>query len=201
MNHSTTKFLYNRLESVMRSKKPGEDIELVLLLDQAPQSKEMTINLVHESAYLNLVCLVLAKKDHKIPIKIKINHAAPRTESLVFLKGVAADSVEITAGVMAHIAKGARAAKTKVVMKMLLVGESAKAKPSPALEIEENEVTAGHAASVGRLDEEQLFYLMSRGLSKKEAEQLLINGFIEEVFEKIKTSSLKKELQKILKHN
>ena len=190
------KFFYNNFEKVIESKKRDEDIELVLLLDQAPSDDLMEINLAHEGVNLNLICLVLAKQNHKIPLNIKINHLARATASQALIKGIAADSAEITAKVVARIAKGARAAKTKVIMKMLIASPAARAKPIPALEIEENEVEAGHAASVGRLEDDQLFYLMSRGLSEEQAKKLLIDGFIQDIFDKIQTPRLREPLRK-----
>jgi Fe-S cluster assembly scaffold protein SufB len=62
--------------------------------------------------------------------------------------------------------------------RVLLVGEGARAVVVPDLEIESNQVKAGHAASVGKIDEEQLFYLTSRGLNKEEAVELLVEAFL-----------------------
>jgi Fe-S cluster assembly protein SufD len=76
------------------------------------------------------------------------------------------------------IEKGAELVEGFLRQKVLLVGENARAEAIPELEIECNEVKASHAASVGRIDEEQIFYLMSRGLSKKEAEKLIIEAFL-----------------------
>ncbi len=64
--------------------------------------------------------------------------------------------------------------------RVLLLGEKSRAVVVPELEIQTNEVKAGHAASIGRIDEEQLFYLMSRGLSKSEATKLLVKAFLDE---------------------
>ncbi len=76
------------------------------------------------------------------------------------------------------IEKGAELVEGFLRQKVLLVGKDARAEAVPELEIECNEVKASHAASVGRIDEEQIFYLMSRGLSKKEAEELIIEAFL-----------------------
>ena len=66
-------------------------------------------------------------------------------------------------------------------LKVLLLGENARAITVPELEIMTNDVKAGHAASVGRLDQEQIFYLMSRGISREEATKLLVEAFLNEV--------------------
>ena len=76
------------------------------------------------------------------------------------------------------ISKGAELCEGFLRQKVLLVGENARAEAIPELEIECNEVKASHAASVGRIDQEQMFYLMSRGLSKNESEKLIIKAFL-----------------------
>src|SRR5699024_8405101 len=65
--------------------------------------------------------------------------------------------------------------------RVLMLSEKARGDANPILFIDEDDVTAGHAASVGRVDELQLYYLMSRGLSKQESERLIIHGFLEPV--------------------
>lgn len=79
-----------------------------------------------------------------------------------------------------QVTKKARGTETFLRQKVLLLGEGARAITKPELEIETQEVKAGHAASIGQVDEEQLFYLMSRGLSKKEATKLLVEAFLHE---------------------
>ena len=66
-------------------------------------------------------------------------------------------------------------------MKLLMLDNKSSAVAEPELEIKNNEVKASHSASVGRIDEEQLFYLESRGVEKHDAEKLIIKGFLGEV--------------------
>ena len=65
--------------------------------------------------------------------------------------------------------------------RVLMLSENARGDANPILLIDEDDVEAGHAASVGRVDPEQLYYLMSRGISQKEAERLVIHGFLDPV--------------------
>ena len=75
-----------------------------------------------------------------------------------------------------------------------MFSDGARGDANPILLIEEYEVTAGHAASVGQIDEEQLYYLMSRGIHRKEAMRLAIRGFLGPVIEAIPLNSVREEL-------
>lgn len=76
------------------------------------------------------------------------------------------------------IQKDAVGANAFLRFKVLLLGKNAKAEVDPELEILTNDVRASHAASVGQVDEEQLFYLMSRGINRKEAVKLIVEAFL-----------------------
>lgn len=92
--------------------------------------------------------------------------------------GVILDRSTLTFNGIGHIIKGAKGADAQQESRVLMLSESARGDANPILLIDENEVTAGHAASVGRVDEEEMFYLLSRGIPKKEAERLVIRGFL-----------------------
>jgi Fe-S cluster assembly protein SufD len=73
----------------------------------------------------------------------------------------------------------------------LILSDKARADSIPSLEIEANDVRCTHGATVGQVDEEQLFYIMARGLSRHDAERLIIAGFFEPVLERIPAESLR----------
>ena len=102
---------------------------------------------------------------------------------------------------LVSIKKGAKNTDTFFREDALLLSDTAKAEAIPSLEIDENEVKAGHASTVGPVDEEQLFYLTSRGITRKEAESLVVRGFLFPVSEKLSDKEkldLEKTLQKRL---
>lgn len=96
----------------------------------------------------------------------------------VEVRAVVKDNAQFTAKGKMVIAKNIKGVNVFLRFKVLLVGKNAKAEVVPELEILSDDVKAGHAASIGRIDQEQLFYLMSRGLSKKESEKLIIKAFL-----------------------
>ena len=79
-----------------------------------------------------------------------------------------------------------------------MLNDRARGDANPILLIDEDDVTAGHAASVGRVDPIQLFYLMSRGISQKEAERLVIHGFLAPVVTALPIESVKRQLTEVI---
>lgn len=108
--------------------------------------------------------------------RITIIHDAPKTVSRVYSRGVlrAAQDSLVTIKIPNH----AKGSDSYVHQRALLIGNGS-AQMTPSLEIETNDVKAGHAATVQPLDDAHIFYLMSRGLKKDEATALLIDAFME----------------------
>jgi Fe-S cluster assembly protein SufB len=79
------------------------------------------------------------------------------------------------------VAKGAHGAKSKVVCDALILDEKSRSDTYPYMKIDEDNVDIGHEATVSKIGDEQLFYLMSRGLSEAEASAMIVNGFIEPI--------------------
>ncbi len=79
-----------------------------------------------------------------------------------------------------------------------MLSEKARGDANPILLIDEDDVTAGHAASVGRIDPLQMFYLMSRGLSRLEAERLIIHGFLQPVVAELPIQAVKDRLSEVI---
>jgi Fe-S cluster assembly protein SufB len=80
-----------------------------------------------------------------------------------------------------EVAKGARNARSKVVCDALILDEDSRSDTYPYIRIDEDEVDIGHEATVSKIGEEQLFYLMSRGLSEAEASAMVVSGFVEPI--------------------
>ncbi len=79
-----------------------------------------------------------------------------------------------------------------------MLSENARGDANPILLIEEDDVTAGHAASVGRVDPLQIYYLMSRGITRANAERLIIHGFLEPVVSQLPIEGVRKQLVEVI---
>lgn len=109
---------------------------------------------------------------------IHFRHLAPFTYGLMDNYGVARNSSRLVFSGANDIVHGAKNSKTRQNAKIIVFDEGAIAKADPRLNIDENEVEASHAAVVGKLNDEHLFYLMSRGLSLDEAKRLITLGYL-----------------------
>lgn len=114
----------------------------------------------------------------KFIINSAISHTAPDTQSILNAKGVAKDSSSLSIDIMARINKEAKGAKSKISTQSIILNPGAKASSNPEFEIFNNDVNAVHSASIGEIDEEQIFYLMSRGLGPEEAKKMIVEGFL-----------------------
>jgi Fe-S cluster assembly protein SufB len=109
----------------------------------------------------------------------KMVHFAPGTTSKVISKSISKGGGRASFRGLLKVYNGAKGAKSSVVCDALLLDPRSRSDTYPTIEIDENDVTIGHEASVSKVGEEQLFYLMSRGLSEEEATTMVVSGFIE----------------------
>jgi Fe-S cluster assembly protein SufB len=109
----------------------------------------------------------------------KVIHFAPHTSSKVTSKSISKGSGRASYRGLLKVYKGAKDVKSNVVCDALLLDDKARSDTYPYIEIDEDDVTIGHEASVSKVGEEQLFYLMSRGLSEEAATTMVVSGFIE----------------------
>ena len=105
--------------------------------------------------------------------------APPHTSSIVTSKSISKDGGRSSYRGLVKVANGAKGARSKVVCDALILDKASRSDTYPVMEIDEADVSIAHEASVSRIQEEQLFYLMSRGLSETEASTMIVNGFIE----------------------
>jgi len=110
----------------------------------------------------------------------KVIHAAPNTTSRITSKSISLRGGRTSYRGLVKIAKGATGAKSNVMCDALLLDDHSVSDTYPYIEIEEDRVTVGHEATVGKVGEDLLFYLRSRGLSESEALSLIVLGFVEE---------------------
>ncbi|GAB4459994.1 MAG: intein-containing Fe-S cluster assembly protein SufB [Anaerolineales bacterium] len=109
----------------------------------------------------------------------KMVHFAPNTSSKITSKSISKSGGRASYRGLLKVYKGAKGVKSNVVCDALLLDPQSRSDTYPYIEIDEDDVTIGHEASVSKVGEEQLFYLMSRGLSEEEATTMVVSGFIE----------------------
>jgi Fe-S cluster assembly protein SufB len=111
----------------------------------------------------------------------KMVHAAPETTSTIVSKSISKDGGRSTYRGLVHVDPGAKGSKSFVRCDALLLDDHSISETKPYMEIEERDAQIGHEATVSKVGDDQLFYLMSRGLSESQAMGMIVNGFIEPV--------------------
>lgn len=150
------------------------------------ESRRLDVVLAGENAQVEIVGLLVAKGQEQMALETYITHAAPNTKSNINVRAVLTGKSKFDFRGNVKIEKGAKGADAYLRSDVLLFDEAKMGDDTPALEILEPDVKAGHAATIGKVDENMLFYLMSRGLSRSEAERLLIQGFVNPILDKIR---------------
>lgn len=119
------------------------------------------------------------------------DHRAPKTTSDLLFKGVVAGKSHSVYSGLIRVEKGAAGTNAFQTNRNLVLGDGARADSVPNLEIEENDVRCSHASAVGPVDEEQRYYLESRGVPPEVAERLIVTGFLEEMLSRIPVASVR----------
>jgi len=124
------------------------------------------------------------------------DHDAPRTRSDLLFKGAVEDVARSVYSGLVHLRPTAQKANAFQTNRNLVLSEGASAESIPNLEIEANDVKCSHASTVGPIDDDQLYYLESRGIPPEDAERLIILGFFDDVLERLPVSSLSDGLRR-----
>lgn len=141
--------------------------------------KYPAVYLMEPGAHGEILSIAFAGKGQTQDAGGKVVHGAPNTTSKITSKSISKDGGRASYRGLLKVYEGAHNAKSNVVCDALLLDEHSRSDTYPVIEIDEQDVTIGHEASVSKVGEEQLFYLMSRGLSEAQAEAMVVNGFIE----------------------
>src|SRR5436305_721234 len=143
--------------------------------------KYPSIWLMGERAHGEVLSIAFAGQGQHQDAGGKAVHIAPRTSSVITSKSISKNGGRAGYRGLLEVAKGAQGSKSKVVCDALILDEQSRSDTYPYMKIDENEVDIGHEATVSKIGEEQLFYLMSRGLSEAEASALIVSGFVEPI--------------------
>ncbi len=147
--------------------------------------KYPAVYLTGRGARGEVLSIAYAGKSQHQDAGAKMFHLAPETTSRVVSKSIAKDGGRSSYRGIVHIAPGAKNAKSSVVCDALLLDQISRSDTYPTLRTNEPLSTFEHEATVEKIGEEKLFYLMSRGITQAEAESLMVNGFIEPVVKEI----------------
>ncbi len=141
--------------------------------------KYPAVILAGEGAHGEVLSIAFAGEGQHLDAGGKITHVAPNTSSQIISKSISKDGGRASYRGLLKIHDGAHHVKSNVVCDALLLDDRSRSDTYPYIEANAQDVNMGHEASVTKIGEDQLFYLMSRGLSEQEANAMVVNGFIE----------------------
>jgi Fe-S cluster assembly scaffold protein SufB len=141
--------------------------------------KYPAVYLMEPGAHGEVLSIAFAGKGQTQDAGGKVVHGAPNTTSKITSKSISKDGGQASYRGLLKVYEGAHGSRSNVVCDALLLDDKSRSDTYPYIEIDEQDVTIGHEASVSKVGEDQLFYLMSRGLSEEQANAMVVNGFIE----------------------
>ncbi len=141
-------------------------------------SGEYTVELLVAGAEAEIAGAFMVDGHDKADVTIIIHHKAPHTRANTTLRGVGRDHGQVRFVGRIIIDENCGDTNSFLTERILLLSDTAKAEAVPDLEIKSDDVKCSHAASISRIPEEHLFYLMSRGIARRQAEELIVEGFL-----------------------
>lgn len=168
------------------------------LMNEGNTISDNTTNLLGDGSYGDTKTVVVGRGEQTGNYTTKVVHFGKHTLGTILNHGVVKDSATVIFNGIGKIEHGASKSDAEQTSRVLMLSEKARGDANPMLLIDEDDVMAGHAASLGRVDPVQLYYLMSRGISKAEAERLVIHGFLAPVVKELPVERVKTQLIKVI---
>ncbi len=159
---------------------------------------KMHVDLVGEGAEVKMRAIAISSDTNVQNIDVLIVHKAPNTFGDMTNIGIANKEGKIVLNGVEKIEKGMKHANAFQTLKGIIMSDQAIVEVNPILLIDEYDVKAGHGATIGKIEEDAMFYLRSRGLTAEEAEKLIINGFLRPVIDEIDDEPLKERFVSVV---
>ncbi len=168
------------------------------LMSEGNTVSENTTYLMGDGSYGDTKTVTVGRGEQSQNLTTSIVHFGKYSEGYILKHGVMKESASSIFNGIGKIEHGASKSNAEQESRVLMLSEKARGDANPILLIDEDDVTAGHAASVGRVDPIQLYYLMSRGIPQTEAERLVIHGFLAPVVNELPIETVKKQLTDLI---
>lgn len=175
--------------------KKDTNVTIIAILNKGWEDlQKLHFNFKGEDSTLTFIAFIIAKDTEKFPFETISNHETQRTNAYYYIRSAQFDKSIVDYRGVLVIKPGAQITDSYLAHHTLMLSKNAKTYTIPSLEIEADDVKAGHAATMGKVDEDLLFYLQSRGIDKRQAEEMLIQSFMETDLEKIPDEEIRKIL-------
>lgn len=198
---SVDHFAYGTTAYINRRGMADRDAEIKWALGQMNDGNTLSENVTHllgDNSFCYAKAVSVGRGDQTQNFTAKTVNYGRASDGLILQHGVMKDRATAIFHGIGKIEHGATKANAEQESRVLMLNKDARGDANPILLIDEDDVTAGHAASVGRVDPLHLYYLMSRGISQKEAERLIIHGFLAPVVSSIPIEAVRKQLTDVI---
>ena len=193
-NNSNIKYIFTNIEQEKNSL--SETFIASFGSDFIKNEINCNLNGEHSSAFVNGIFSLNKQKHHEI--RTSINHLTEHTKSSQLIKSVLENDAKAVYQGKIYVSSKAQKTDGYQLSKAILLDETTEFNAKPELEIYADDVKCSHGSASGSLNDNSIFYLMSRGLNYKEAKELLISGFLLDVIEKITDSEIKSLIKKMI---
>lgn len=168
------------------------------VMNQGNVVADFDSDLVGNGSHADLKVVALSSGRQVQGIDSRVTNYGQHSVGHILQHGVILEAGTLTFNGIGHIIRGAKGADAQQESRVLMLSDKARSDANPILLIDENEVTAGHAASIGQVDPEDMYYLMSRGLDRATAERLVIRGFLGSVITEIPVKEVREEMIQVI---
>jgi len=168
------------------------------VLNQGNTIADFDSDLNENGAHAEVKSVAISTGKQVQGINTRVTNRGKYSEGNILQRGVILDQATLVFNGIGKIIHGAHGAKAQQENRILMLSDRARGDANPILLIDENDVIAGHAASVGRINQQQLYYLMSRGLPKKVAQRLVIRGFLGVILREIPSETVRQQMVEMI---
>lgn len=151
-------------------------------------------------AHVDMRSMALADADQEIDQRTLQTHSAPHTTSNLLFKNVLKEQSKTIFSGLIKVDKEAQQTDAYQTNRNLLLSNTAEANSLPGLEIEANDVKCSHGATTSEIEDEEIFYMLARGIPKDDAQELIVYGFFEEILEKIGDETLSEHTRQLIRN-
>ncbi len=180
----------------------GANLHFIAFLEKGWEEKQtLNFKLEGKNSSVTFIGLILGSDEEQFPFETISTHTSKNTRAKYLIRGAMFDSSGVNYKGNLKIEKQAEQTDSYLAHHTLMLSDKASTNTIPSLEIEADDVKAGHAATVGKVDDNTLYYLQSRGLGKRAATDILIKGFMETDLSKIPNTEIRDLLAKEIENS
>ena len=179
-------------------KKKGEQTFFIFLTDDKSQSGEIKILMDAKDIKIQILGIILGSGKNIISLTTLQDHIASTSVSNLFIKSILFDEAKLNYEGIIRIRKNAQKSNAYQKNQNIIMSEKAWVNTRPSLEILADDVRCTHGATIGKIDQNQLYYLSTRGLSRNQSTRLILAGFYREVLDRIPDNKIKQKLVTIV---